>query len=127
MNTLNKGDLAELAVAAKLAKLGKPILRPITSGTKYDLLIDHGENAYSRIQVKNGRLKGSFVEFNAYSLNKETLERKSYVGLIDYFGVYCAALDKVYLVPVEEVGSNFGRLNLNKHKLAKLDASDFEV
>src|SRR5262249_41637511 len=32
--------------------------------------------------------------------------RRSYRGQADYFGVYCPQTDKVYLVPVDEVGVN---------------------
>jgi hypothetical protein len=110
LSTTTVGDIAEYMVAARFMQLGFEVLEPMSNGYPYDLVVS-SDDGYKRIQVKNGRLREGTIRFNACSLagRKNTQEvsmvREYYVGKIDYFAVYCAELNKVYLVDIDEVGT----------------------
>lgn len=111
-NPLINGELAEAAVALALLKKGKVVLHPHGNGQRYDLVINDNGQIY-RIQVKAGWLTTdkSVIRFNACSNNKG-YTRRSYQGQIEFFGVYCAELDSVYLVPIDDVRGNDCKLRL---------------
>jgi hypothetical protein len=104
MNTKDVGNITTLAVAAELAKVGESILLPFGDNHRYDIALDRDGNLF-RIQCKTGRYRNGAVEFNTASTSPYIggNGRRGYDGEIDAFGVYCAELNKVYLVPVEEV------------------------
>ena len=106
--------LARLVAAFPRAE----ILKPFGENSRYDLLIDTGEE-FLRIQCKTGRLRNGVIGFNTCSFtyhhpsNRGTREYKhDYRGQADYFGIYCPETDGVYLVPVEVVGLNSGSLRV---------------
>jgi hypothetical protein len=66
-----------------------------------------GRGGFQRIQCKTGRLKGEIIAFATASYDS-----RSYHGDADLFGVYVPALDKVYLVPVDECPSRLAHLRL---------------
>lgn len=89
-----------------LREAGYSIALPFGENTRYDLLIDDG-NAISRIQCKTGRLRNGSVRFAtcssyAHHANPQ-MNHRDYVGEVDYFGVYCRELGRVYLVPIEQL------------------------
>jgi hypothetical protein len=100
-DTTGRGDETELAVAFALARAGKKLLRPVSSATRYDLLIDNEDGTFIRVQCKTGRLKDGTVEFRMYSVSGHSTRKKSYRGQIDAFGVYCPATGSTYLVPIQ--------------------------
>ena len=52
-----KGNVAELKIAAEAARLGIPVLRPMTEHERYDLVFElAGE--FKRVQCKSARSKG---------------------------------------------------------------------
>jgi PD-(D/E)XK endonuclease len=100
------GERSQLAIAVALDRVGYPVLLPLGENTRYDLVIDEGTRL-ARVQCKTGRLRGGAVRFKACSSyahhpNPKILKR-DYVDEIEYFGVYCAETDGVYLIPIEEV------------------------
>lgn len=99
--TTGRGDVTELAVTLALARAGKKILRPVSSATRYDLLVDNEDGTFTRIQCKTGRLREGTVEFRMYSISGHHTRENSYRGQIDAFGVYCAETGDAYLVPIE--------------------------
>lgn len=99
-DTTSRGDIAELQVAAALARTGKKLLRPLSSATRYDLLIDNEDGTFTRVQCKSGVLRNGCVLFRLYSVSGHDPRPKPYGGAIDAFGVYCRETSTAYLVPV---------------------------
>lgn len=100
------GDRSLLALMVALERLNASIYVPFGENTRCDLIVDYGSRL-SRIQCKTGRLKDGAVQFAtcstyAHHPNPKVV-RRSYVGEIDEFGVYCPELGTVYIVPIEDV------------------------
>jgi len=115
-NPLTTGEIAEAAVTLALLRSGKVVLHPYGNGQRYDIVVDDG-NQFHRVQVKAGWLTPdkSVVRFSACSNNKG-YSRRSYQGQIDFFAVYCAELDTVYLIPIDDVPGNDCYLRLTPTK-----------
>ncbi len=125
------GDTAVAQVLARLLKKGNAILLPFGDSQRYDLVLDE-KGKFSRIQCKSGRVRDGCVRFNTSSTEwYKVHHRKSYKGQIDYFGVYCADLDKAYLVPIDAIGETQGilRINPTKNKQSKFIrwSKEFEI
>ena len=104
-NTTARGDLAELAVATALVRAGKRLLRPVSSATRYDLVIDNDDGSFTRIQCKTGVFRHGRIEFRLYSVSGHRPRAVSYRGQVDAFGVYCPDTKEAYLVPVAALGA----------------------
>ena len=116
MNTKDVGDRTVAMVMAALVKTGRVLLIPFGDNRRYDLAVDDGGRLV-RIQCKTGRLIGGSVSFpTASSYSHRGGVRRSYKGEADFFGVYCPQLDKVYFVPVDEVGEVEARLRVEPCK-----------
>ena len=100
-STNHKGNVAELAIAAEAAKLGIPVLKPLTEHEPYDLVFELGRELL-RVQCKWATLKGSVVQIPT---SRCRTSRNGYVrsvyheGEIDALAAYCEGLDQCYLVP----------------------------
>jgi prevent-host-death family protein len=103
LSTNRKGAIAETAIAAAATKLGIPVLRPIVEHARYDLAFEIGERIL-RVQCKWGGLHddGAIIKVNltsswctptGYSYRRYEEEE------IDLVAVYCADLDRCYLLP----------------------------
>lgn len=104
LSTNRKGAIAETAIAAAATKLGIPVLRPIVEHSRYDLAFEIGDRIL-RVQCKWGaldderalikvRIGGSWLSPTAGYV------RSSYTAdEIDLLAVYCAELDRCYLLP----------------------------
>lgn len=129
--TTGRGDETELAVALALARTGKKILRPLSSATRYDLLVDNEDGTFLRVQCKTGRLRNGCVRFDAFSVSGHSTTSKGYEGQIDAFGVYCPETDTTYLVPIGALraGATVGHLRVvparNGQRSGVRMASDF--
>ena len=108
-NTHAVGDRAEAMVLARLLKIYPCVLIPFGNGQRYDLVVDTGTQ-FMKVQCKSGSIRKGCIEFNTQSLGK------SYRGEVDTFGVYCAGNDKIYLIPVGDVGERKGYLRLDPVK-----------
>jgi hypothetical protein len=114
-----------------LIDLGYEVLQPIEEGLPYDLaVLSWTKNGWFReanpivlrIQCKTARYieidksgAGGYLEFNGFVSNIGG--KHGYWGLADYFGVYCAELEKVYLVPVRKFPDKGEiRLRINQTK-----------
>ena len=102
-DTTLRGDIAEFQIAAALSRQGKRLLRPLSSASRYDLLIDNQNGTFTRVQCKSGVLRNGCVVFRLYSVSGHDTRAKGYEGQVDAFGVYCAATHMTYLVPVSAV------------------------
>jgi hypothetical protein len=63
------------------------------------------------VQCKSGRHKDGCVIFNSASTDHGR-GNQTYAGRADVFGVYCPALDRVFVVPVERAATRSTRLRL---------------
>lgn len=129
MNTSSVGGKTEGIVLAALLRAGKRILLPFGDGHRYDLAMDDGGKLV-RVQCKTGVYRSGSIVWNTNSHRRDHT-RMGYRGDADLFGIYCPTTDKVYLVPVDEVGENEGRLRVepsrnNQEKRVRW-ARDYEV
>src|SRR5216683_3962132 len=102
MNTTAKGDVAEQAVVLALLKAGKTVLRPVSNGLRYDVVVDNLDGTFTRIQCKTGTLKcdGGVVRFRPRSADARRPNGVPYHGQIDAFGVHCPQNQQVYFIPI---------------------------
>jgi hypothetical protein len=119
-DTKTIGDLSERIVALALERAGYLVAKPFGENSRYDLLIDDGK-VISRVQVKTGRLRNGAIIFNTSSTHghRKGIPRKSYVGQVDFFGVYCAAQGSTYLVPIGDTPRTCGSLRVYPTKNAQ--------
>ena len=107
------GERSEGAVLAALLRAGRTVLLPFGGSHAYDLVTEQ-DGQFLRIQVKHGVVRGGVIQFRPYSSTGKGATKvvRDYKGRADLFGVYCSELDRVFLVPVDEVGVNSGYLRL---------------
>lgn len=103
MRTGEKGNLSEARILAAFVAAGYFVSIPFGSGHKYDFVVDDSTRLF-RVQCKTGRVKNGSLIFNAYSQSGNGAVKMSYRGLADLFAVLKPEDDKVYLIPVDEVG-----------------------
>jgi len=133
--TNNIGDISEAAIIARFLQLGYVVLTPYGGNQRYDLVIEDAEGQFWRIQCKTGRIdEGSTaIRFNTAIRNVtgKNKQSRNYRGHCDYFAVYNEALNKVYLVPVDQVGTTSAALRLttrkNNQEKNTLWAKDYEL
>ena len=100
-----KGAIAETAIAAEATSLGLDVYRPVSEGGRYDLIIDAG--ALLRVQCKWAALAGSalvVVRIRTSRLTPHGYVNTTYdASEIDGVAAYCAALERCFWLPIEEV------------------------
>lgn len=113
MNSTEIGSRTEGIILAALLRSGRNVLLPFGGGLRYDLVIE-SEGKFQRVQCKTAVMRGGCVIFNSCSQGgaKGGTPRKNYLGDADLFGVYCPTNDMTYLIPVEDVATNEGRLRV---------------
>lgn len=102
-----KGDLAELKVAADLASRGCRLAFPWGENCDYDLIADTGDRLH-RIQVKYTESDGAVIkiECRSRSLTRgRVIATKHYTAeTVDWMAVYDRTTDECYYVPALELG-----------------------
>jgi len=98
-------------VLAALVHVGYSTLLPFGGGHPYDIALDV-DHELLRVQCKTGRLLKEGVVFFPAASWCRNLSYRSYRGDVDLFGVYCAATEQVYLVPIEDVPDKGAYLRL---------------
>lgn len=105
-----KGAVAEAAVTAKVIQLGLTVLRPLSEGRRYDLVIDL-EPQLLRVQCKlaqrlggvlSVRLKTSRYTPNGYIATSYTAAE------VDAIAAYSPELNRCFLIPISEVAGRRG-------------------
>lgn len=130
-NPKSIGELTEAMVLAALLRAGKTVLKPFGDNQRYDLVVDE-EGKFQRIQCKTGRLKNGVIFFSTRSVaGGKKIYIRTYVGQIEFFGIYCPETDKCYLVPITECGINNTSIRVEtgknpRHKRSR-NAKDFEI
>lgn len=110
------GEKSEAQILARLLREDKVVLLPFGDNQRYDLVLDE-DGKFIRVQCKTGRVKDGSICFNACSTHYHRGKGWSdYKGEADLFGVYVPSLDKVYLVPVDDVPSQKVYLRLTPSK-----------
>lgn len=116
MNTNDKGNHAELRVAAKLKSLGLTVLTPFAEETTYDIVVDNG-GTFTKVQVKSSRSKGDGkIVFNCHSTPwTDSSEARQYTKEdIDVFAVFSSEYDECYCVPLEDANNYTMTLNIDE-------------
>jgi prevent-host-death family protein len=102
----DKGNVAELAIAAEAADVGLSVLKPLTEHERYDLVLGIGGRLY-RVQCKWGSRQGEVVNVRLRSSYHSPT--RGYVtstydsSQVDAVAVYCRDLRRCYLLPVDLV------------------------
>lgn len=110
------GDISEATIIARFLQLGYVVLTPYGGNQRYDLVIEDNAGKLWRVQCKTAQIQdeGTVVAFNTATHNIATKNRQTrhYRRQCDYFAVFCEGLNKIYLVPVEQVGLTKANLRL---------------
>ena len=135
LTTNEKGAIAEAQVAAAAIQADVFVLRPIVDGTRYDLVFDFGGDRIDRVQCKWGRLEDDVVTVKTgtcrHSPTRGYVTSTYAIEQVDAFGIYCAALDRCYYLPVAAVaGKSYLYLRLtaprNNQRVGVTMAADYE-
>jgi prevent-host-death family protein len=109
-----KGNAAELAIAAEAARLNLSVLKPLTEHERYDLVLGIAGRLL-RVQCKWGGSDGDVIQVqltSSYHSPTRGYVRKTYApDEVDAIAVYCDATRKCYLLPIEIIDGR-GRLTL---------------
>ena len=103
LTTDQKGAFAEAMVTARALALGIGVSRPL-GDERYDLLLDLRPRLL-RVQCKWTSCYGDVIIARCYRArrNSDGLVRRFYTAdEVDAFALYCAEIDRAFLVPIEE-------------------------
>jgi hypothetical protein len=110
-----KGDLAEIKIAADLLRRGHKIAFPYGEDWDYDLIVCRS-GRLERVQVKYTRSDGEvvLVRCRSHSLtNGKVRAIKQYTAaMLDWIAVYDATTDGCYYVPASELRNGRSLLHL---------------
>jgi hypothetical protein len=133
------GERSQAIIIFRLLEAGYNVLTPYGDNMRYDLVIEDADGQFWRVQCKTGWIEedGALIEFATASSYYHTRAgrtehgRKNYRGQIEYFAVYCPDTAKVYLVPIDHVGTTNAKLRLiptkNKQEKHIRWAKDYEL
>jgi prevent-host-death family protein len=101
-----KGNVAELAIAAAATKLGIDVSKPLAEHTRYDLIFDLRPRLL-RVQCKWAPLKNDVIPVklrsSRYTSGGSQVRTVYSAEEIDAIAVYCEDLDSCYLLPIDRV------------------------
>jgi hypothetical protein len=119
-DTNRTGEISEAAIITRFLQLGYVVLTPYGGNQRYDLVIEDDEGQFWRVQCKTAWIDegNTVIKFNTAIRNVTGKNRQSrnYRGHCDYFAVYNERLNKVYLIPVDQVGITVASLRLAPSK-----------
>jgi hypothetical protein len=108
MITKEKGNIGEAIVLAEFTKRGIQCCLPFGDSARYDLIAEFN-GKLNKIQIKYcGQItKHNSVECPCASSTNHTTNKHytTYENDVDYIACYIVPLDKVILIPIEEIGS----------------------
>ena len=134
-DTNRVGEISEAAIITRFLQLGYVVLTPYGGNQRYDLVIEDADGQFWRVQCKTARIDegGTVLKFSTSISNVTGKNRqpRNYRGQCDYFAAYNERLNKVYLIPVDQVGTTGASLRLapskNNQDKNKLWARDYEL
>jgi hypothetical protein len=104
-----KGDLAELKVAADLIGRGCSISIPFGEDSDYDLIADY-DGLLHRVQAKFTQSDGHIVlvRCRSHSLTKGKIRTTKHytAATVDWIAVYDSTTDRCYYFPSRELGAD---------------------
>ena len=124
LNSNDKGNIAEAAIALEAIKLGIDVLKPVSEHGRYDLLFDLGQRVM-RVQCKWWALDRAAgvicVRVGGSRHTPAGYVRTTYsTEEVDAIAVYSAELDEVFLVPIDVVaGRSAVRLRIDPPRNAQ--------
>jgi hypothetical protein len=132
------GDKSFYNFIAKCISKDWIVLIPAGDCDRYDCVIDKG-NSFERVQVKTGRYKNGSIVFAVCSTHYHTKlgqvthnYRQTYIGQIEFFGVFCPELNRSYLVPINCTGNISCSLRVDEFEKSQGNkpikwAKDYEI
>jgi Holliday junction resolvase-like predicted endonuclease len=110
-----KGDLAEMLVAADLVRRGYKVAFPFGEDWDYDLIVERG-GRLERVQVKYTESDGAVICVRArtHSLtNGRVIAVKRYTAaMIDWLAVYDRTSDRCYYICADVLGDGMNSVSL---------------
>lgn len=103
MNTNTLGNMTESVILTEFQKNEIPVLIPFGRNEPYDFVVDT-KKGFKSIQVKHGILKNGCIV--ADIRHRRTTKKKiydTYYKIVDYIAVWCSQINKIYLLPLEEI------------------------
>jgi hypothetical protein len=104
MTSNQKGAIAEAEIYCAAVRAGVPVYLPMSEHGRADLVLDL-EGSMQRVQCKWGSLTNGVVSVRICTsrLTPRGYVRTTYsADEVDAIGVYCAALDRCYLLPISD-------------------------
>jgi hypothetical protein len=134
-DTNSIGDISESAIVTRFLQLGYVVLTPYGGNQRYDLVVEDVDRNFWRVQCKTAWIdeNSAVLKFDTANHNVTGKKRgwRHYREQCDYFAVYCEKLNKVYLIPVDQVGTTRASLRLmsarNNQKRYVRWAQDYEL
>ncbi|MFB6104570.1 MAG: group I intron-associated PD-(D/E)XK endonuclease [Halobacteriaceae archaeon] len=107
MESHRKGDVTEARVIAEFKEREIPVSIPFGDNERYDVVVESDEEMY-RIQIKTGWPSDGCIHFHGKSSHTNATGNvyKKYDGDVDYFAVYCAEVEELYLIGEDEFETN---------------------
>jgi hypothetical protein len=105
LTTSQKGAAAEAEVAAAAIRLHLLVLRPLSEGGRYDLILDLGGKLL-RVQCKWASQRGGVLVARCATCRHTPRGylRTTYAATeVDAIGLYAPSTDRCYLIPINEV------------------------
>jgi hypothetical protein len=120
MTPKEKGDRAELIVAADLSRRGYRIAFPYGDNWPYDLILCRKPDQFERVEIKFTESDGEAVLARASThstVNGHRQNTRKYtLSTIDWLAVYDATSDACYYIPSKELGKGITMLSLRLTK-----------
>ena len=114
--TNDVGIISESAITTRFLQLGYAVYTPYGGKRRYDLLIEDAKKQLWRVQCKTAQMQnnGTVMAFHTASHNVALKNKRMrhYRGQCDFFAVYCEELNKIYLLPVNQIGTVRAKLRL---------------
>ena len=104
LSTDQKGSIAETAIIHAAVKLGIDVYKPVSDGTRCDLIFDLGSELV-RVQCKWASRHGDVIAVLCYSSrrSRDGLLRRPYTAEeVDAFAAYCADVDCCYFMRIAQ-------------------------
>ncbi len=129
------GEISEAAIITRFLQLGYVVLTPYGGSQRYDLVIEDDKGHLWRVQCKTARLaeNDTVIVFatTIHNVTGKNRQSRNYRGECDYFAAFCEKLNKIYLIPVDRLGTTQARLRLvppkNNQIKQILWAKDYEL
>ena len=110
----NTGSIGESEFSTRCLRHGIAVNLPITHYSPYDALIDNGKDVY-KIQVKTTTQND---QKNSYRFNcgKGSSSKNKYTSKeVDFFALYILPLNRMYIVPIDEIKTKTVRIYPDKN------------